>query len=163
VVKRSAGGYAVKAISTRVGPHPITYLTNQYDANNRVTLQTQADTTTYHFAYTLDGSGNVTQTDVTNPRGYVTSTAFNAASYTTSTTEAVGEDVERTTTYSRDATSNRVTSTVDALSRETDYGYDDESSENSRHTNRRASRAMIRPNVSNSVEIVNLTRDSVGT
>jgi YD repeat-containing protein len=37
----------------------ITYLTNQYDTNGRVTLQTQADSTTYQFAYTLNGSGRV--------------------------------------------------------------------------------------------------------
>jgi YD repeat-containing protein len=39
----------------------IIYLTNQYDGNGRVTLQTQADSTTYQFAYTLDVNGKVMQ------------------------------------------------------------------------------------------------------
>jgi YD repeat-containing protein len=52
-------------------PRNIVYLTNEYDANGRVSKQTQADKTTYQFAYTLDGSGKVTQTDVTNPRGFL--------------------------------------------------------------------------------------------
>jgi YD repeat-containing protein len=47
----------------------IVFLTNHYDANGRVDLQTQADSTTYAFAYTLDGGGKVTQTDVTDPTG----------------------------------------------------------------------------------------------
>ena len=44
-------------------PRGIVYLTNEYDANGRVFRQTQADNTTYQFAYTLDGTGSVTQTD----------------------------------------------------------------------------------------------------
>jgi len=43
-------------------------VTNTYDANRRVSTQTYADNTTNTFAYTLDGSGNVTQTDVTDER-----------------------------------------------------------------------------------------------
>jgi len=49
----------------------ITYLTVDYDANGRVQKQTQADNTTFQFAYTLDGNGKVTQTDVTDPRTFV--------------------------------------------------------------------------------------------
>jgi len=45
----------------------IVFLTNEYDTNGRVSRQTQADNTTYQFAYTLDGNGKVTQTDVTIP------------------------------------------------------------------------------------------------
>ena len=33
--------------------------TNTYDANGRVQTQTRPDSTTYQFAYTLDGSGNL--------------------------------------------------------------------------------------------------------
>ncbi|HLZ07420.1 MAG TPA: DUF6531 domain-containing protein, partial [Chloroflexota bacterium] len=58
-------------------PRGTVYLTNQYDTNDRVVLQTLANTGTYQFAYTVDGSGNVTQTDVTNPRGFVRRVAFN--------------------------------------------------------------------------------------
>ena len=34
----------------------IVFLTNEYNAAGRVTKQTQADATTYLFAYTLDGA-----------------------------------------------------------------------------------------------------------
>jgi YD repeat-containing protein len=90
-------------------PRNIVYLTNQYDANGRVTKQTQADATTYQFAYTLDGAGRVVQTDVTNPRGYVDRSVFDAAGYETSFTEAVGTALERTTSYTRDAISQKIT------------------------------------------------------
>jgi hypothetical protein len=55
----------------------IVFLTNEYDTSDRVFRQTQADTTTYQFAYTVDGGGLVTQAEVTNPRGYVRRVAFN--------------------------------------------------------------------------------------
>ena len=44
----------------------IVFLTNHYDSNGRVDLQTQADMTTVEFAYTLDGLGRVEQTDLTS-------------------------------------------------------------------------------------------------
>jgi YD repeat-containing protein len=62
----------------------IVFLTNHYDANGRVDLQTLADTTTYAFAYTLDGAGKVTQTDVTDPRGIVRRVAYGSSGYLTS-------------------------------------------------------------------------------
>jgi YD repeat-containing protein len=75
-VTDAAGGvtaYTYDGTSSRIktitDARGIVYLTNDYDANGRVIRQTQADSTTYEFAYTLDGSGNVTQTDVTDPRG----------------------------------------------------------------------------------------------
>jgi YD repeat-containing protein len=102
----------------------ITYLTNHYDANGRVDLQTQADSTTYQFAYTLDGSGKVTQTDTTNPRGFVTRYTFNADGHHTSLVEAVGTALERTTTWTRDSGTNRITEIVGPLGRHTTYDYD---------------------------------------
>lgn len=102
----------------------ITFLTNQYDTNGRVTLQTQADNTTYQLAYTLDGSNRVTQTDVTDPRGYVTRWNFNTSQYPTSRIEAYGTPSARTTTWTRDAATHRVTRMTDGLNRNTDYTYD---------------------------------------
>ncbi len=64
------------------------------------------------------------QTDVTNPRGFVDRYVFDTAGYPVSHTEALGTALERTTTTTRDATSERVTSTTDALGRETDIVYD---------------------------------------
>lgn len=105
-------------------PNGNTHVTNTYDANGRVATQTQADSTTYQFAYTLDGSGNVTQTDVTDPRGYVKRFVFNSAGLTTSITDAYGEAIAQTTTYEWQATTNLLLSVTDALSRKTAYTYD---------------------------------------
>jgi RHS repeat-associated protein len=115
---------AAHRLLTMKEPGGNTHVTNTYDANGRVATQTQADSTTYQFAYTLDGSGNVTQTDVTDPRGYVKRFAFNSAGLTTSITNAYGEAVAQTTTYEWQATTNLLLSVTDALTRKTAYTYD---------------------------------------
>jgi RHS repeat-associated protein len=102
----------------------IVYLTNTYDANGRVTTQTQADSTTWEFDYTVNGNGKVTQADVTDPRGHVNRSTFNTDGYQLIFVEALGLSEERTTTYTRDATSNRIASITDPLNRRTDYSYD---------------------------------------
>src|SRR5262249_9598814 len=96
----------------------ITWLTNQYDTSNRVTQQMLADpNAAWGFAYTTDGNGNITQTDVTDPRGHVERLAFNADHYTTSDTEAYGTSLARTTTITRQTGTDLVTAVVDPLSR----------------------------------------------
>ena len=105
-------------------PRGITYLTNTYDSNGRVATQTLADAGEYEFDYTLDGSGNVTQTDVTNPRGFIRRVTFNAQGYHLTDTEALGTSVERTTTLTRQSGTQFVTSIVDQLNRETTFSYD---------------------------------------
>lgn len=111
-------------LTSVIDPGNITYLTSSYDANNRVSQQTLADTGSYHFAYTLDGSGNVTQTLVTDPRGLQQQTTFNAAGYPTADTTAYGTSLAQTTSYTRDPASNLITEITDARRRKTDYGYD---------------------------------------
>jgi YD repeat-containing protein len=102
----------------------IVYLENAY-TGGRVTSQTLADPgDTWEFDYTVDGSGNITQTDVTNPRGIVTRWAFNADHYLTSFTEALGETEERTTTYERESGSNLITAIEDELGRRTEFTHD---------------------------------------
>jgi YD repeat-containing protein len=101
----------------------IVYLTNEY-TNGRVTKQTLASGGTYQFAYTVDGNGNVTQTDVTNPRGYVKRLTFNGTHRITAVTEAYGTALARTTTTERQAGTDFVTATVDGLSRRTEWIYD---------------------------------------
>lgn len=105
-------------------PNGNTHVTNTYDANGRVATQTQADGTTYQFAYTVDGNGTVTQTDVTDPRGYVKRFVFNSAGLTTSITDAYGQPEAQTTTYEWQATTNLLLSVTDALNRKTAYTYD---------------------------------------
>src|SRR5262249_16773078 len=77
----------------------IVYLTNHYDGKGRVDHQTLADpNASYSLAYTTDGSGNVMQTDVTNPRGFTKRLVFNASHYVTSAIEALNQPEQRTTT-----------------------------------------------------------------
>lgn len=102
----------------------ITYLTNEYDANGRVARQTQADGTTYQFAYTLDGSNRVVQADVTNPRGYVNRYALNTSRQLTSLVKAVGTAEQQSFTYERQTGANLLLSVTDPLNRRTEYTYD---------------------------------------
>jgi RHS repeat-associated protein len=104
-------------------PRNILYLTNEYDTSGRLIRQTQADTGEYEFAYTLNG-GQITQTDVTNPLGFVRRVAFNAARYPTSDIAALGQTVEQETTYSRLSGSQLVETATDELGRVTRLQYD---------------------------------------
>ncbi len=109
---------------TITDPRGITYLQNQYDANNMVTLQTQADGSTYKFAYVLGANGTSTQTTVTDPRGYVRTVTFNSDGYMTSDTHAVGIPEQQNITYNRQQGTGILLSTTDALNRTTTYSYD---------------------------------------
>jgi RHS repeat-associated protein len=105
-------------------PNGNLHVTNTYDANGRVATQTRPDSTTYQFAYTLDGSGKVTQTDMTDPRGYVKRLTFNSAGYTLTSIDALGEPEAQSTTYEWQAGTNLLLSATDTLSRKTAYTYD---------------------------------------
>jgi len=102
----------------------IDYLTSEYDLNGRVTKQTQADLSTYEFAYTLNANGEVTQTDVTDPRGNIRRVAFNTSGYTLTDTYAVGTALQQTLSIERQTGTNFVASITDALGRKTAYTYD---------------------------------------
>lgn len=91
-------------------PRSITYLTNQYDSNGRVSQQTQADTGVFAFDYTLNGSGKVTQTDLTDPEVHVQRTTFDANGYLATQIEAYGTSLARTTTITGQAGTNFITS-----------------------------------------------------
>lgn len=105
-------------------PRGIVYLTNEYDANGRVISQTQADQTTFHFAYTLDANNKVIQTDVTDPRGHVRRVTFNSSGCTLTETLALGTPQEQTFTYQRQPGTGLVQSVTDPLGRRTDFTYD---------------------------------------
>jgi RHS repeat-associated protein len=102
----------------------VAYITNTYDANDRLTNQVLADGTSYQFAYTLDGNGNVTETDVTDPRGFVRKVTFNAAGYALTQRYAAGTPQESAWSYTLDPTSNLPLSSTDPLGRRTDRTYD---------------------------------------
>jgi YD repeat-containing protein len=110
-------------------PRGIVYLTNEY-TNGKVTKQTQADGSTYQFAYTTDASNNVIRTDVTDPRGNVKRVEFNADGHIFKVTNAVETAEEQVTDYERQAVSNLLLSVTDALEitagvrRKTAYTYD---------------------------------------
>jgi RHS repeat-associated protein len=102
----------------------IAYVTNQYQ-NGRISRQSLADSAAvYQSAYTLDGAGKITQTDITDPRGNVERLTFNADHYIVTDVEAVGASVQRTTTTERQAGSNLVTAVTDGLGRRTEFTYD---------------------------------------
>ena len=89
-----------------------------------MTRQTQADSTTYQFAYTVNGAGAVTQTDLTDPRGHVRRTTFSAAGYTLTDTRAQGNALAQTQTYTRQAGTNLILTATDPLGRQTAFTYD---------------------------------------
>ncbi|HEX8067899.1 MAG TPA: RHS repeat-associated core domain-containing protein [Thermoleophilaceae bacterium] len=105
-------------------PRNITYLQNTYDSNGRVAEQRMADGGVYTFAYTLDGSGAVTATKVTDPRGSTREVRFNSDGYATSDTAALGTTLEQRASLERQPGTNLVLSATDALNRRTQLGYD---------------------------------------
>ena len=105
-------------------PRNNTYVVNEYDVNGRVKKQTQADLTTFQFNYTLDAFGDVTQTDVTDPRGNIHRTVFNSDGYVTSETYAAGTSEQQTTTYERQPGSNIMLSVTDPFGHKTAFTYD---------------------------------------
>jgi len=127
-VTDAAGGvteytWASGRIATIKDPRNIVWLANEYNAQGRVIKQTQADQAFYQFAYTVDGQGKLTQTDVTDPRGNIRRVTFNANGYALTDTRAYGTAVAQTTTYTRDATSSLVSTMTDALGRQTAFSY----------------------------------------
>jgi RHS repeat-associated protein len=111
-------------------PKGIVYLTNEYDGNGRVIRQTQADGSTYLFAYTVDGTGKITQADVTDPRGNIEQVMFYPDGQIQTDIRAYNTSVEQRSDYERDPVTNLLLSVTDALEvtpgvrRKTTYTYD---------------------------------------
>jgi RHS repeat-associated protein len=112
----------------------IVYLTNEYDSNSRVIKQTLPDDTpgsttdnpTYQFAYTLGPNGKVTQTDVTDPRGYVRRVTFNADGYTLTDRYAVGTPDEQSLTDTLQTGTNLLLGETDQTGRQISYTRDND-------------------------------------
>lgn len=96
---------------------------NQYDPNGRVSLQTYADNTTTSMAYTQDGTGKVTQVDVTDKRGNVRRVLFDANLAITQSTYPLGKPEEQITKFQWNA-NGLLANVIDALNRVTAYNYD---------------------------------------
>lgn len=112
-----------RVVSTQ-DPRGDVFVANLYDANGRVQTQTMPDSGVFHFVYTLDGAGNVTETDVTDPKGGMRKVTFNAAHYWLTDKLAVGTAVEQDFRVTRDPTSNYPLSRTDPLGRQTTWSYD---------------------------------------
>ncbi|MFF1817270.1 polymorphic toxin-type HINT domain-containing protein [Kribbella sp. NPDC058245] len=83
------------------------FLTNTYDANNRVVQQKLADDGLYKFDYTLDSTGKkVTKTVVTDPAGAKRTVEYDAGGYLVKDTSATGSADERGYSVERDPTSH---------------------------------------------------------
>jgi RHS repeat-associated protein len=115
---------AAHRLLTAENARNIVYLENEYDTAGRVVRQTQADDGEYEFGYTLNGSGQITQTDITNPRGFVRRVVFNTARYPTSDTRALGQAVEQVTVKARLSGSQMLDTVTDELGRVTAFQYD---------------------------------------
>src|SRR5208282_1702423 len=105
-------------------PRGIVYLQNQYDVNDRVSQQTQADGGDYQLSYSLDSNGNVIQTNVTDPRGYLRIATFNGDGHMTSDARAVGTPEVQATTFEVQDGTGLILSETDALNRQTAFTYD---------------------------------------
>jgi RHS repeat-associated protein len=115
---------AANNIATVTDPRSNALVTNSYDGNGRVTMQTLADHSNYKFTYVTDASNHVTETDVTDPRGFVRRVTFDAAGQLLADTVASGQPEQLTVTLTRDPATEFVTAVTDPANRKTTLGYD---------------------------------------
>jgi RHS repeat-associated protein len=94
------------------GPGPADATAMVYDANSRVLCQWDPLGRETTFGYVLDGSGNVSQTTVTDPKGNMTVYTF-VQGVPVSMTEGFGTAQAATWMYGYDPTEAGVTSTAD--------------------------------------------------
>lgn len=102
------------------------YYTNADGANlnGRIKQQTYADGTTNQFAYTFDGSGKIIETDVTHERGDIRRIEYDGNGLVVRETLAVGMPEQQVFSNVWDGTTKLLTSSTDALGRQTTYTYD---------------------------------------
>jgi len=105
-------------------PNGNTIVQNVYDANARVTQQTEADGSTFTYAYTLNGNGKVTRTDLTDRRGNIRRVDFDANGYIVTNTFPLGKPEQQLTRFNVDPITGWLLSKTDALGRMTSYTYD---------------------------------------
>jgi RHS repeat-associated protein len=98
-------------------------LQNVFDGNGRVTQQTLADGSVWKFSYALNSGGNITQTTITDPRGFIRQESFGPSGFLTQSIRAMGTPEQQTYLFQRDG-ANEVTSLTDAIGRQTAVVYD---------------------------------------
>jgi RHS repeat-associated protein len=99
--------------------------TNAYDpATGRITGQTDGAGNTWSYAYITNSKGQITQADVTDPRGIKDDYSFDASGHISSITDAAGTAAAQTTTAVFSPTRGLLTSQTDPLGRTTSYTYD---------------------------------------
>ncbi len=99
------------------------FLLNEYDDQGRVKTQRTADDGLTVFDYTA-ANGVITETKVTDPRGFVRRFTFNSRGSMVTDTRAYGTAKAQTTTIEYDASLVRPKASIDALNRRTGYEYD---------------------------------------
>lgn len=107
----------------------ITYLTNEYDADGRVTRQTQVDGGVWTFQYAFPQCARAlvcnrsltspTSVTVTDPRGHATTTRLSSTGFASEVVDALGQKTQ----FERDVV-GRVTAVIDPLGRVTRFAYD---------------------------------------
>lgn len=111
-------------MSTLKDARGIVYLTNEYNVGGAlagtIKKQTQADQTTYQFAYTVQAN-KIVRTEVTDPRNTVSRYDFNADGYVTTVTAALNQAEQQVTQIERAPTSGRIQSVTDQLGRKTSF------------------------------------------
>jgi RHS repeat-associated protein len=109
----------------------IQYLKNTYDPQTwRVTQQDLADGGSYILNYTLNSSGIVTDTVVTDPRGIQREITYNAGGYPLTDTRAKNKPEQQTVTFTRNPSTHQVQTVTDALGRVTKFDYESNGSGN---------------------------------
>jgi hypothetical protein len=92
-------------------------LVNEYDSKNRPIRQWLNDGTKFAFAYTVNSTGKITQTDTTEPDGTTSRVTFTAIGNLLTSTERLGEVDEIRKSYQRRPVSDQIISvTVTCLS-----------------------------------------------
>ena len=102
-------------------PNGITFVSNEYDGQGRVSEQTLADGSTYTFDYAP--SGCTSCMELTDPNGVVRRVNFDADGYAVSDTRWYGNPKAQTYTYERKNSTHQVKALTDALGRRTELTY----------------------------------------
>ncbi len=101
----------------------IKYLETEYDANDRVSKQTDADGGSFEFSYELNGKGEVIATALTEPPEGKRKVQFNTEGFPTSEAVGVETEDEETTAFERQPATGLLLSTTDPLGRNTAFKY----------------------------------------